>query len=311
MRMSTAELERESLRNGLVAALIAYLIWGFLPIYFKLVHSVPPLEMLAHRVAWAVPFGALILLFRGQMGDVKRALSDKRTFFLLCLSAAFVSFNWYLYIVTIQRNEIFQASLGYYINPLMYMIVGVFLFREKLRRLQILAVILAGLGVTILTFSGGQFPLIAILLAVSFTIYGVIRKQVAVGAMPGLFVETLLILPFAMIYLGWLWKNNAAVVDSITNPVVLALSLSGPLTVLPLLFFAIAARRLRLTTIGMMQFLAPSLNFGVAMYYGEELTTASIICFTCIWIAISLFIGDAWRQSRRIKGLREEGALTG
>jgi chloramphenicol-sensitive protein RarD len=309
--MPTAELEKESLRNGLIAALIAYLIWGFLPIYFKLVHSVPPLEMLAHRIAWAVPFGAIIIVFRRQLGDVKRALSDKRTFFLLFLSAAFVSFNWYLYIVTIQRNEVFQASLGYYINPLMYMIVGVFLFHEKLRRLQILAVILAALGVTILTFSGGQFPLLAILLAISFTIYGVIRKQVAVGAMPGLFVETLLILPFAMIYLGWLWKNDAAVVDSITSPVVLALSLSGPLTVLPLLCFAIAARRLQLTTIGMMQFLAPSLNFGVGVYYGEVLTTANIICFTFIWIAISLFIGDAWRQSRRIKGLREKGALTG
>jgi chloramphenicol-sensitive protein RarD len=309
--MSTPELEKEAQRNGLIAALIAYLIWGFLPIYFKLVHSVPPLEMLAHRIAWAVPFGALILVFRRQTGDVKRALSDKRTFFLLFLSAAFVSFNWYLYIVTIQRNEVFQASLGYYINPLMYMIVGVFLFHEKLRRLQILAVILAALGVTVLTFSGGQFPLIAISLAVSFTIYGVIRKQVAVGAMPGLFVETLLIFPFAMIYLAWLWINNAAVVDSVTSPVVLALSLSGPLTVLPLLCFAIAARRLQLTTIGMMQFLAPSMNFGVAVYYGEVLTTANIICFGCIWIAISLFIGDAWRQSRQIKSLREAGELTG
>jgi len=260
---------------------------------------------------WAVPFGALVIHLRRQWPDVRGVLQHKQMFLWLTVSAAVIAINWYVYIVAVQTDRIFQASLGYYINPLMYMIVGVFLFHEKLRRLQILAVILAGLGVTILTFSGGQFPLIAILLAVSFTIYGVIRKQVAVGAMPGLFVETLLILPFALIYLGWLWKNNAAVVDSITNPVVLALSLSGPLTVLPLLFFAIAARRLRLTTIGMMQFLAPTLNFGVAVYYGEELTTASIICFTCIWIAISLFIGDAWRQSRRIKGLREAGALTG
>jgi len=302
--MSAVEAEKEPLRNGFIAALVAYSIWGFLPLYFKLVDSVPPLELLAYRVGWSVPFGALILFFRRQFADVIRALTNKRTFLLLFLSASFVSFNWFLYIVTIQRNEVFQASLGYYINPMMYMIAGVFLFGEKMRRLQVLAALLAALGVIILTFSGGEFPLIAVTLAVSFTIYGVIRKQVAVGAMPGLFIETLLMFPFAVIYLAWLWSHNTAMINSVNDPMALMLSLSGPLTVLPLLCFAIAARRLQLTTIGMMQFMAPSINFGIAVYYGEALTSAHIICFTCIWIAMSLFVGDAWRQSRRIKSLR-------
>ncbi len=294
--MTQAESDDEKLRNGLIAALIAYLIWGFLPIYFKFVQTVPPLEVLAHRIIWAVPFGALIVLIRRQFPDVKRALAHQRTFLLLCSSAAFVSVNWYLYIVTIQRNEIFQASLGYYITPLMYVMVGVLFLGEKLRNFQLYAVLLAAIGVIVLTVSGGQFPAIAIGLAVCFTIYGVIRKQVDVGAMPGLFIETLIILPFAALYLAWLWRNGVAFVTAENLGLAAILSLSGPLTVLPLLCFAIAARRLPLTTIGMMQFLAPTMNFGVAVYFGEVLSTAHIICFVCIWVAISLFIYDAWRR---------------
>ena len=294
--MTTIESDDERLRNGLISALIAYSIWGFLPVYFKLVHTVPALEMLAHRIVWAVPFGAAIVLFRRQFPEVVRALTHRRTLFFLFLSAAFVSVNWYLYIVTIHRNEVFQASLGYYINPLMYVMVGVLFLGEKLRQFQAIAVILAAIGVAVLTLSSGQFPWIAIALAVSFTIYGVIRKQVVVGAIAGLFIETLFIVPFAVFYLVWLAKAHVAVLSTADTAMVSLLALSGPLTVLPLLFFALAARRLPLTTLGMMQFLAPTLNFGVAVYYGETLTTAHMICFSCIWVAIGLFVYDAWRR---------------
>lgn len=294
--MASIESEEEKIRNGLISALIAYSIWGFLPVYFKFVQAVPALEMLAHRIVWAVPFGAAIVLYRRQFPEVKRALTHRRTLLFLLLSAAFVSVNWFLYIVTIQRNEVFQASLGYYINPLMYVMVGVLFLGEKLRRFQAIAVILATTGVAVLTLSSGQFPWIAIALAVSFTVYGVIRKQVVVGAIAGLFVETLFIVPFAVFYLNWLSRAHVAVLTAADTSMVLLLALSGPLTVLPLLFFALAARRLPLTTLGMMQFLAPTLNFGVAVYYGETLTTAHIICFACIWLAISLFIYDAWRR---------------
>ncbi len=294
--MIIQESEEEQRRNGLAAALIAYSIWGFLPVYFKLVQTVPALEMLAHRIVWSVPFGAAIVLLRRQFPEVKRALTHKRTLLFLLLSASFVSVNWFLYIVTIQRGEIFQASLGYYINPLMYVAVGVLFLGEKLRRFQLAAIILAAIGVAVLTFSGGMFPWIAIALAMSFTFYGVIRKQVVVGAMAGLFIETMFIVPFAVFYLVALSQAGEAVLASADTSTILLLSLSGPLTVLPLLFFAIAARRLPLTTIGMMQFMAPTINFAVAIYYGEVLTVAHIICFTCIWLAISLFIYDAWRR---------------
>jgi len=294
--MIIQESEEEQRRNGLAAALIAYTIWGFLPVYFKLVQTVPALEMLAHRIVWSVPFGAAIVLLRRQFPEVKRALTHKRTLLFLFLSASFVSVNWFLYIVTIQRNEVFQASLGYYINPLMYVSVGVLFLGEKLRRFQLAAIILAAIGVAVLTFSGGMFPWIAIALAVSFTFYGVIRKQVVVGAMAGLFIETMFIVPFAAFYLVALSQAGEAVLASADSSTIVLLSLSGPLTVLPLLFFSIAARRLPLTTIGMMQFMAPTINFAVAIYYGEVLTVAHIICFTCIWLAISLFIYDAWRR---------------
>ena len=294
--MTAVELDDEKLRNGLISALIAYSIWGFLPVYFKFVHAVPALEMLAHRIVWAVPFGAAIVLFRRQFPEVRRALAHRRTLFFLLLSAAFVSVNWFLYIVTIARNEIFQASLGYYINPLMYVMVGVLFLGEKLRRFQAIAVVLAAIGVAVLTLSSGQFPWIAIALAVSFTVYGVIRKQVVVGAMAGLFIETLFMAPFAIFYLVWLSRAHVAVLATADTAMVSLLALSGPLTVLPLLFFALAARRLPLTTLGMMQFLAPTLNFGVAVYFGETLTTAHMICFACIWVAIGLFVYDAWRR---------------
>ena len=172
-----------SARDGVVSALIAYTIWGFLPVYFIAVKLVSAPEMLAHRIIWSVPFGALIIAMRGQWRDVFRALTTPKTMGYLALSAFFIAVNWLLYIMAVQNAQIFQASLGYYINPLFYVLVGVVFFGERLRALQLVAVALAATGVAVLTASGGEFPWIAIVLAVSFTIYGVIRKQVVIGAL--------------------------------------------------------------------------------------------------------------------------------
>jgi len=285
-------------RDGLVAALIAYTLWGFLPIYFKIVESVPALEVLAHRVLWAVPFGLPIVLARRQWGEVRRALVHGRTLGLLALSAMFIAINWLVYILAVQRAHIFQASLGYYINPLMYVLVGVVFFRERLRNVQIAAVLLAALGVAELTVSGGQFPIISLTLATCFTIYGTIRSRVAIGAMPGLFIETLLLLPVALAYVLWLGFSGAS--SFVAGGLALkgTLMLAGPLTVLPLLSFAHAARRLKLSTIGIMQFIAPTLQFLVGVAYGESLTRAHIVCFALIWVAVVAFSWDAWRTAR-------------
>ena len=278
--------------------MLAYTIWGFLPIYFKWVEVVPPFEVLVHRIVWAVPFGALIIIARRQWPEVRRAITHRRTLTWLVLSAIFIALNWLVYITAVQRGQIFQASLGYYINPLMYVVIGVIVFHEKLRMLQTTAVLLAALGVGVLTVSGGEFPMISLTLAVSFTIYGVIRSRVVVGGMPGLFIETLLLFPMSLGYLVWLMRAGESYFRADDLAMAGALALSGPLTVVPLLCFALAARRLRLSTIGIMQFIAPTLQFLVGVAYGEVLTIPHAVCFTLIWIAVFVFSWDAWRSSR-------------
>jgi chloramphenicol-sensitive protein RarD len=208
-----------------------------------------------------------------------------------------IALNWLVYIWAVQNSLIFQASLGYYINPLMYVLVGVVLFGERLRRMQSGAILLAATGVAVLTISGREFPLIALTLATTFTIYGTIRSRVAIGGMPGLFIETLVLLPAAGAYLLWLAARDSIVFASGDWTMSGTLILAGPFTVLPLLCFALAARRLSLSAIGVMQFIAPTLQFLVGLAYGEVLTVPHVVCFVLIWTAVTLFSWDAWRRS--------------
>ncbi len=289
------------MRDGLVAGLVAYTLWGILPIYFKLVESVSSTEVLLHRIIWAIPFGALIIHLRRQWPDVAEALKHRQMMLWLTLTAVLIAVNWYVYIVAIQTDRIFQASLGYYINPLIFVVAGVFMFGEKLRGMQTAAVVLAAIGVLVLTFSGGEFPVISLFLGTSFTIYGVVRKRVVIGAMPGLFIETLVLVPVALIWLGWMFGNGQAEFGYAGPGITGLLLLAGPITVVPLLMFAIAAKRLSLTTVGFMQFLAPTLQFGTGIYFGEALTLPRLICFACIWIAVVLFSIDAVRKQNRVR----------
>jgi chloramphenicol-sensitive protein RarD len=285
-------------REGVIAGLAAYLMWGFLPIYFKSVGEVDPTEVLAHRIIWAVPFGALIVMLRRQWPEVGRALTHRRMLGWLSISTLFIAMNWFVYIWAIQDGRILETSLGYYINPLTNMLVGVWLFGERLRRFQMVAVALAFIGVLVLTISGGVVPWVALFLAVSFTVYAAIRKRVVIGGMPGLFVETVLLLPFALIWFGYLFSSSQMVFATGDSSMTFWLMMAGPVTVVPLLCFALAARRVSLTTIGFMQFLAPTLQFGTGIYYGETLTTAHLICFTFIWTAVAFFTFDAIKSTK-------------
>ena len=287
-------------REGVIAGLAAYLMWGILPVYFKIVGEVDPTEVLAHRIIWAVPFGALIVMFRHQWREVGRALTHRGMLGWLSISTLFIGMNWFVYIWAIQDGRIFETSLGYYINPLTNMLVGVWLFGERLRRFQMVAVALAVIGVLVLTISGGVVPWVALFLAVSFTVYAAIRKRVVIGGMPGLFVETVLLLPFALIWFGYLFSSSQMVFASGNSSMTFWLLMAGPITVLPLLCFALAARRVSLTTVGFMQFLAPTLQFGTGIYYGETLTTAHLICFTFIWTAVAFFIFDAVKSAKKL-----------
>ena len=284
----------------MISAFIAFVLWGLFPIYFAIVIDVPPLEVLVHRIIWAVPFGALVIHFRHQWPEVIGALKHRRTVGFLTLSAILITGNWLVYIWAVQLEQINQASLGYYINPLLFALSGVLIFGERLRTAQKAAILLAAIGVSVLAISGGKIPVIALFLGVTFVAYGNIRKQVVVGGMAGLFIETLLLLPIALGYLLWLMQTGEAAF-SIEDPALASiLMLAGPITVIPLLFFALAARRLNLSTVGMMQFIAPTLQFLVAVYYGEELTTAHIVCFSLIWVAVILFTVDAWRANKAV-----------
>jgi len=300
---SRIEVPRESkqqrTRNGLVSAMIAFGLWGFLPIYFIVLKEVSSFEVLAHRIIWSVPFGAAIIHARRQWPEVVRALTHVKMRVTLLTSAIFIAGNWLTYIWAVQNEQIFQASLGYYINPLLFAVVGVFFLDERLRSPQMVAVALAAIGVAVLTISGGRFPAVALTLAGSFTVYGVIRKHVVIGGMPGLFVETILLAPFGIAYLAWLMMHDAAAFGAGGMATSAMLLLAGPITVVPLLFFALAARRLDLSTLGMLQFIGPTLQFLIGVVNGETLTTAHVICFSCIWTAVGLFSWDAWRSRRQ------------
>jgi len=291
-----------------ILGLLAYTMWGVFPIYFKQLTDVLPTEILVHRVNWAVPFGAVIIYFRRQWKEVRGALVDRSMLAWLGLAALAISTNWLIYIWAVNSGRIFEASLGYYINPMMYVLVGVIFFGERLRRWQIVAVVFATAGVLILSVDHGQVPWAAISLAVLFTIYGVIRKQVVIGAMPGLFVETVLLFPFAVVWLLLLINgDDAAFLNAAVGKNAL-LMLAGPITVMPLLLFAISAKRLTLTTIGFMQFVGPTLQFCTGLYYGETLTVAHQICFTLIWISVAFFIFDAVRASKKPLPIASTGA---
>lgn len=294
--MSTIETQT---REGIIAGLATYLMWGFLPVYFVLVREVDTTEVLAHRVLWAVPFGALILFFRRQFPEVRRALGQGAMLGWLSLSALFIAINWFIYIWAIHDGRILETSLGYYINPLTNMLVGVWLFGERLRPYQLVAVALATVGVLILAISGGVVPWVALSLAVTFTVYAAVRKRVAIGGMPGLFIETLMLLPFAIAWIAYLYSTSQLAFASGNASITFWLMMAGPVTALPLLCFALAARRLPLTTIGFLQFLSPTLQFGTGIYFGETLSTAHILCFGFIWAAVACFIVDALRATKK------------
>lgn len=284
----------DDVRLGLIAGIMAYTFWGAFPIYFKITEAVGPLEILAHRIVWSLPFAIIIIAIRRQWSELKRAITIPRLVGLLTLAAIALAINWGVYIWAVQSEQIFQGSLGYFINPLMYVLVGVVFFGEKLSKLQSISVFLALIGVAILTIYGGVFPYISLILATSFATYGVIRKQAVVGAIPGLVIETAVLFIPAAAFLIWL--SSLGTLSFGSSPGITGLLLlAGPVTVLPLWAFAIAARKLKLSTLGMLQYIGPTGQFICALYYGESFTTAHAWCFGLIWIGIIIYSFDAYR----------------
>ena len=291
-------MPRSDAQKGLISGIAAFTIWGLFPIYFVVTASVSATEMVAHRVLWSLPFGLLILAVLRQFGALARVLRDARTLGLLALASVALGANWGIYIYSIQIEQIFQSSLGYYINPLLNVLVGVLFFRERLSRLQFAAIALAAVGVAILTVYGGQFPLIALSLAALFCAYGVIRKLVDVPAMVGLMVEVLALALPALAFMVWLAERGEMMFGT-SSQLSWLLVAAGPVTLVPLICFVFAARRIRLSTLGILQFIGPTLQFALGLYYGEAFTPAHAWCFGFIWTGVALFALDGYLQNRR------------
>lgn len=286
-------------KSGLAPALGAYVIWGFLPLYLVLVEAVPAFEFVAWRIIWTLPICLAIIAYRHQGPDLKAALANRRTLAWLCLSSALIAINWVVYIWAIQQGQIYAASLGYYINPLVNVLLGTLLLGERLTRAQWLAVAIAAVGVALLAEGAVTTLWISLTLALSFGTYGLVRKQVPVGSLPGLTVESALLLLPSLAVAGWYAVTRGS--SFLVSPTLSALIvLGGFVTAIPLLLFAIAARRMPYSMLGFFQFLAPSIVFVLGLTVFEQpLQPAQAACFACIWLAAGIFAWDLLRRRPR------------
>ena len=291
----------KTVKAGAIYALAAYFMWGIAPLYFKLLHAMPAQEILMHRIIWSALVLSILVLMSGKLTQVKTALGNIRVMSVLLFSGLLLAGNWLIFIWAINNDHLLEASLGYYINPLINVFLGRLFFQEKLRRLQQTAVGLAFIGVTIVILSYGQVPWIALALAISFAVYGLLRKKVAVDSLPGLLLETLMMLPFALFY----WFSFSSQLSNLnTNDWSLNLTLisAGIVTTAPLLCFTAAARRLRYSTLGFFQYMGPSIMFVMAVWlFHEPLEQARLTTFVFVWLALFLFSYDSYRAYRHGK----------
>ena len=286
-------------QRGLPYALAAYGIWGFVPLFFKLLSSVPPVEVLAQRIIWSLPLCFVIMLFRKQIGEYLVALKDWRTLRLLIASAVLIAVNWLVYIFSIFTDHVLAASLGYYLNPLVNVMLGMIFLGERLSRLQLVAVVIAGVGVAILLAGALDTLWISLTLAFSFGIYGLLRKIVPVGSLPGLAIETtVLLIPSLAVAAFYLWVGDGRGFGS-DGSISLLLMAGGIVTAVPLLLFATAARRMSYAALGFVQYLAPTVQFLLGLFvFGEPLKPVQLACFLLIWVSIAVFSFDMWRKMR-------------
>ncbi len=288
-----SSIDASGQKSGFPAAIAAYLIWGFLPLYLLLVRAVPPTEFVGWRIIFTLPICLLIIALRGQWPEIRRAIADRRAMLMLGCSALLIGVNWLVYVWAIQRGNVFAASLGYYINPLVNVVFGTLFLGERLSWRAWIAVGLAGAGVALLLGGALTTLWISLTLAFSFSAYGLVRKQVAVGALPGLTIESLiLLLPAAGIAV---WYAASPAGSAIDNSIGLtaSIALGGAVTAIPLWLFAVAARRLDYSTLGFIQFLAPSIVFILGLtVFGEELRPIQLASFVLIWAALAVFVWD-------------------
>jgi chloramphenicol-sensitive protein RarD len=284
-------------RTGLLLGLAAYALWGVLPIYFKLLASVAAFDIVAHRILWSLPFLALLIAFSRGWPKVRNALRQPRTLAMLVVTALLIGGNWLLYVYAVTSGHILAASFGYYLNPLVNVLLGRFVLHERLNRLQWIAVAIAAAGIAVLAAGALGQLWISLTLCVTFALYGLLRKIVAADAITGLAIETALLFPVAMAWLGWRHSTGVPVMGT-TDAATGLLLVAGIVSTTPLLLFTAAAKRLRYSTLGMLQFIAPTLQFLIAVSYGERVTVAHVIAFPAIWVALGIYVTALMRAPR-------------
>lgn len=300
MSQSAAVTTPAADRRGFSAAVAAFSIWGLLPLYLKLLHQAPVLQIMTHRVAWCCLFVLAWLAARGELRYVHGAISDGATRIRLFGSAVLITINWLIYVWAIGNGHTVEASLGYFINPLVSVLLGVFFLGERLNRQRWIAVGFAALGVAWLTWQVGRPPWVALALAVSFGLYGFVRKHVVVDAVAGLAVETLMVLPFALGWLAFEVARGSSVFGHLGVQLDGLLIASGLVTAVPLVLFAYGVRRVPLSTIGLLQYFAPSLQLLTALFvFKEPFTQVQTIGFSLIWVGLVIFAIDGLWRGRR------------
>jgi chloramphenicol-sensitive protein RarD len=285
-------------RAALTAGIACYVIWGFVPLVFQAIArlGVGPWETLAHRIAWSVPTAAVLVVLSGQMAELRSVLRRPRTIAWLALSAALIAANWVVFITAVNSRRLIDASLGYYITPLVSMAAGAIVFHESIDRIARIAVVLASIGVVIQAAALGHVPWISLALAASFGTYGIVRKRVAASAQVGFLIETMVVGALAVPGIIWLSHAGMSRVDSAVT--IAWLVASGPITAIPLVLFAWAARRIPLSRMGFLQFLSPTIGLVIGSMQGEPLTAARLVSFAFIWAGAGVFVYGALRRSR-------------
>jgi chloramphenicol-sensitive protein RarD len=288
----------KSSTKGIIAMIGSCTIWGLSGLFYKQLTHVPAIEILAHRTVWSFLFFVVLLVVQGRLGQVRGSFTSWRSFCITIIAALMISANWFLFIWAIETEQATQSSLGYYIYPLVAVVLGRVLFSETLSPLQWAAIAMAGIGVCVLTYGLGGAPWIALTLAITFAIYGVIKKQLSVGPVVSVTAEVLLVAPFAIVFLLLTWHNGQGAFgrDLMTSGLLI---LAGPLTAVPLILFSIAARRASMSTVGLVGYLNPTLQFLCAVIvFSEPFTNWHVIAFSMIWTALAVYSAGLWSQER-------------
>ena len=305
--MSGTPAGRAGHARGVACGLSAYLIWGFFPLFFRTLAGVPPAEVLAHRILWAALLLLGVVLATGASRPLRAALTTPSTLATLVCSTVLICTNWFVFLHAVDSGQVLQSSLGYFITPLVSVLLGGLVLGERLRRLQAASVGLAVLGVAVQAWLVGEVPAIALVLAVSFGAYGLVRKLAGIHAVIGLTVETCLLGPFALAFMLYLWRSGESSFLAGNPGVNLLLVLSGAVTAAPLLLFGVAMLRLRLGTLGLLQYLVPTLHFLTAVFaFGERFTAAHLVSFGCIWAGLAVY---TWDGLRGVPGVAPRGRV--